>query len=239
MAGDTLRSGQSGKSPQPARATGAVHAPKAAAAPLARAMGPTVPKAQRTAPAPAPVQSFGGGGGSFDAGGGGALDAMSAAPAMSDDDYLAGDSSYQAQLAALLKAVSDYDADATSQKTKYEVDYGDSLKNLGWTQDNPNTKDVNEGAWNFKDMNTAAGRAFQNQENDFAGRGLLQSSLYGTANDNLTRSLNDQLGGINTGRQNFLDDLSRGQAAYKNENTLGQQQARAEALQRRAGGITI
>ena len=160
---------------------------------------------------------------------------------MSDDDYLASgaDSAYSAQIAALMRALEGQQADSTAQRSKYEVDYGSTLKNLGWNQDDPSTPDVDEGAWNFSDTNTAAGRAFQNQQNDFAGRGLLQSSLYGTANDNLTRSLNDQLGGINTSKQSFFDDLTRQGTAFQNDNTFAQQQARAEALQRRAGQIAL
>jgi hypothetical protein len=182
------------------------------------------------------VSGTGGGGGA----GGGVQPA-----AMSDDDWLAGDSAYQAQLAALMKALSDSQADFTGQRTRYDTDYNDALRSLGWTNeiaDDPNTPDVDEsrpGAWNFQDLNTASGRAFTNQQNDFASRGLLQSSLFGTALDNLQRSLNDQLGSINTGRTNFLDDLTRQETAAKNENTLGQQQARAEALARRAAGLSI
>jgi len=172
------------------------------------------------------------------AGGGGIASpsAALAAPAMSEEDYLASgaDSAYTAQMAALQKALENQQADITAQQGKYNVDYGDSLKNLGWIQDDPTTPDVNEGAWNFKDTATAAGRGFQNQQNDFAGRGLLQSSLYGEANDNLTRSLNDQLGGINTGKQNFMDDLTRQQNAFTADNGLSMQQAKAEAIARRA-----
>jgi len=170
-------------------------------------------------------------------GGGAASQQLPTMPEQSEDDWLSGDAAFQAQLAALLRASQDYDTDVTAQQTKYGVDYNDALKGLGWGQDDPTTADVNEGAWNFRDLNTAAGRSFQNQQNDFAGRGLLQSSLYGTANDNLTRSLNDQLGGINTAKQSFFDDLSRQQSSFKNENTLSQQQARAEALARRAASI--
>lgn len=189
-------------------------------------------------PVPAPVAPkastfIGGGGGGIAAP---VASAALAAPAMSEEDYLASgaDSAYTAQMAALQKALENQQADITAQQGKYNVDYGDSLKNLGWIQDDPTTPDVNEGAWNFKDTATAAGRGFQNQQNDFAGRGLLQSSLYGEANDNLTRSLNDQLGGINTGKQNFMDDLTRQQNAFTADNGLSMQQAKAEAIARRA-----
>jgi hypothetical protein len=185
---------------------------------------------------PKQVDGFGGGGGgganvSVNGGGGGAP---------SDIDYLAGDEGYQAQLAALMSALQNYDADITAQQGRYNTSYDDSLRSLGWQngiEDDPATVDVNEqapGSWNFKDQNTAAGRSFQNQQNDFAGRGLLQSSLYAEANDNLTRSLNDQLTGMQTAKTGFLDDLSRQQTGYKQQNGAAVQQAKAEALARMA-----
>jgi hypothetical protein len=206
-------------------------------------VAPTQPKSRPPVPytpTPAPTPTtYGDSGSNYDGGGGdpGTLFDSGQNQADSEMDYLSGDGSYQAQLAALIRAASDYDTDVTSQKTKYDVDYGDALKNLGFIQDDPGTADANESKWNFGDLNTAAGRSFQNQRNDFAGRGMLQSSLYGTANDNLTRSLNDQLGSVNNAKQSFFDDISRQQGSYKTENTLAQQQARASALDRRAAGI--
>lgn len=208
--------------------------------PLKTQVAPTpgAPAARAAAaPLASPIQRgvFGGGGG-----GGVAPDAqIGAGPVGGDDDYLAGDSSYQLQLAALMKALSDGNADFDAQSTRYTGDYNDALKGLGWMQDDPATADVNESKWNFDDTNTAAGRAFQNQNNDFASRGLLQSSLYGTANDNLTRSLNDQLGSVNTAKTNFFDDLTKKRTGLASDNQLSQQQARAEALARRAGGIQL
>lgn len=198
-----------------------------------KGVGAAPTKAAATAPtAPAPVD----GGGGYDGYSGGYVDP--GAYSADDTSYLSGDASYQAQLAALLKAAADQEADFTAQKSKYEVDYGDALKGLGWMQDDPNTP-VNEAAWNLQDQNTASGRAYTNQQNDFASRGTIQSSGYATALDNLMRSLNDQLGGINTNRQSFLDDLARQQSAAQSENQLSQQQAKTDALYRRAGGLSI
>lgn len=169
------------------------------------------------------------GGGS--SGGGGGVAPMAAPAPVSEEDYLAGDSAYQAQIAALARALQDFQADDTAKRTQYNTDFGTTLKNLGY---NEGTK-----AWATGDTNTAAGRSYQNQLNDFAGRGLLQSSLYGTAVDNLMRSLNDQLSGINTAKTNFLSDQDRALSQYKNQNTLDSQQARAEALARRAAGLSL
>jgi hypothetical protein len=186
---------------------------------------------------PAPYKGVSGGNNA------GALNALTGG--QSDDQWLSGDATYQAQLAALQQALADSQSDFTNQKTKYDTDYNDSLKNLGWVQpmvDDPSTPDINEaaaGKWNLDDLNTSSGRAYQNQENDFAGRGLLQSTLYANANDNLMRSLNDQLGGVNTGRQNFLSDLATQQTTAQNQNNASQQQARADALARMAASLAL
>lgn len=218
-------------------------APRAAiSAPASRNVTPITPQssvAPAPAPAPAPFsQNFLGGGG----GSGFTLpDAPAAPPQVNIEDYLASgaDSAYTAQMAALTKALENSQADLTAQRGQYDVNYGDSVKNLGYNQaipDDPATSqnEAMTGGWNFTDTNNAAGRGFQNQQNDFAGRGMLQSSLYGTAQDNLTRSLSDQLAGMNTAKQNFGSDIARQGAAFGNQNTLSQGQAKAEAIARRA-----
>jgi hypothetical protein len=162
-----------------------------------------------------------------------------AAPASATDstDYLNGDAQYQLQLASLMKALNDEQTDVTNQQTQYNNDYETAVKNLGWEQPDP-TNAADQGQWNFGDTNTAAGRAFNNQQNDFAGRGLLQSSAYGTANDNLTRSLNDQLASTNTAKTNFLNGLTQQQNSFKTDNQQQQQQARIDALNRMAAGVS-
>lgn len=192
---------------------------------------------------PSPPTSGGGGGGggyyggSY-GGGGGYVDSTPAPPPPppppSEEDYLKGDAAYKAQIAALAKALQDYTADDTAQRTKYETDYGTGLKQLGWTPDDPKTADINEGAWNWEDQLTASGRANENQLNDFASRGMLQSSAYAQAQNDLQRSFNDQLGSVNKARGDFLSQRDRDLAAYKNENTGASQTARAESLARRA-----
>lgn len=210
--------------------------------PVDRVRGNSVGRAVSSGPGGGGVDLFGGGAG----GGGGGFD-LGPGPdlgAINDTDYLAGDAQYQAQLAALMKALQDTETDFGAQRGRYETSFGESMRGLGWTPevaDDPNTPEIETapGAWNMTDQNTASGRALTNQQNDFASRGMLQSSLFGRANDDLMRSLNDQLGGMQTGRTSFLDDLARQQSAYKTDNLSQQQQARAEALARRAAGLSL
>lgn len=198
------------------------------------------------AAAPAPVRhvaaspyvSSGGSYGGSSGGGATAIAAPQSATVAADPtSYLAGDSQYQLQLASLMKALNDEGADVSNQTTQYNNDYNTATKNLGWEAPDP-TNAADQGQWNFGDTNTAAGRAFQNQQNDYAGRGLLQSSAYGTANDNLTRSLNDQLASTNTAKTNFLNNLATTQTGFKSDNANQVQQAKIDALARMAAGVT-
>lgn len=172
---------------------------------------------------------YGGGGGGY----GGGFDMGGMAPvvaAPNEEDYLAGDSSYQTQIAALKGALDRYTADSTLQRTNYTTDYGKSLRDLGYTEG----LNGQPGQWNWDDVLTASGRAYQNQLNDFASRGMLQSQGYADANEGLQRQLGQQYDQMLTNKTNFMTDLDRQLANYQAENTSSQQAARAESIARRA-----
>lgn len=183
----------------------------------------------------------GGGGGGFGAGIGAPTEPVAPPkPKVTQENFLAGDESLKIQQAALMKALQDYTANNSADVSKYNLDYGKAVDNLGWrmpVQDDPATPDINEamaGSWNMEDENKASGRAYQNQLNDFAGRGTLQSSLYKEALDGLMRSLNEQLGGIDTAKTNFESDKARELSTYTNENTNARNLARSDAIARYA-----
>ena len=144
----------------------------------------------------------------------------------SEENYLAGDSSYQTQFAALKAALERYQADQQLETSKYNTDYTTSLRDLGY--------DEGTKQWNWTDQLTAAGRAYQSQLNDFASRGMLQSQGYADANSDLQRLMTDQYGQMATNKTNFMTGMERSLANYQGENTSSQQAARAEAIARRA-----
>lgn len=178
--------------------------------------------------------SSSGGGGDYSGGGGG-----SAAPAMSQDDYLAGDSAYQAQLASLQRALQDWTADDTAQRTKYNTDYSQSLKDLGWMDDDPTTVNAVDPGWNQNDLNTASGRSIQNQLDDFASRGMLQSTAFATAKDNLLRQFNDQKSTIDKAKADYLADRDRQLLAQQHSEQDSINQAKAASLARMASGLAL
>jgi Fic family protein len=144
----------------------------------------------------------------------------------SEEDYLAGDSGFQTQQSALQAALQRYLADSDFQKNTYEQDYGKSLRDLGYDEGNK--------AWNWNDKLTASGRGNQAQLDDFGNRGMLQSSAYADAFNELQRMLGQQYESMSSGKQTFMTDMDNQVANFKGENTANSQAARAEALQRRA-----
>lgn len=197
------------------------------------AQGPYTQPKKPAAPAkPAPK---GGGGGSRSysgggSGGGGTFDTFSAmsAPAPtapSEEDYLAGDATYQATIAALARQLASFNTDIDSQLSTRKIDYDNALQQLGWRDG---------GNWNFEDQMTAAGRGYQSLLNDFASRGMIQSQAFGDAQNDLTRTLNKQYEGMNTANTQFIDDMTRQKTKASDENTAATQSARAEAILRRA-----
>lgn len=236
-----------------ARQMGTARSRQASFAPVAQTSHREAkPAVQRPNPAPQPQpqrrtsSNFqrGGSGGGYPGGsygsqlGGGGPSMMSAdmggmppvVSAPSEEDYLAGDGSYQSQFAALKGALERYLADSDLQRTNYNTDYGSSLRDLGYTEG----KDGAPGAWNWNDQLTASGKSYQSQLNDFASRGMLQSQGYADAATDLERMFNQQYQQTLTNKNNFMTGLDRETANYKGENTAAQQAARAEAIARRA-----
>ena len=152
------------------------------------------------------------------------------------NDWLSGDATYQATLAALAKQLTNYNTDLDTQLTNYNTNFGSSLDDLGYTPG----ADGAEGTWNFDDPLSASGRAYQNLVNDFAARGMLQSTGYADAQNDLQTSLNDQLNQLNTARDQFTTGLANQRSSYADQNQTARQQAKAESIARRAAkyGLT-
>lgn len=169
----------------------------------------------------------------------GAVAATPEPPKISDEDWLkqGGDSIYAEQLAALKKAMQDYQSEQGVQKGRYGTDFEEGSRRLGWKDKDGFEGAEDPGQWDFEDTNFAAGRGFKSQRDDFAARGLLQSSDYGEARTKLERDLNDQRSSMVTDRNRFTDDLAAQLAAFQAENTNAQGSARNEALLRRASGL--
>lgn len=113
------------------------------------------------------------------------------------DAWLAGDGTYHDQVTDTNLALKNALDDVNRQKADYQNTYQNDMRQLGW----------NGTQWNMADALTQSGRAFGQQAQDFAARGMLQSSGYGDNFTNLTRQLNDQVTNADTARQKYNTDL--------------------------------
>lgn len=178
---------------------------------------------------------YGGGGGGF---GGGGIAPTSApveppTPKKWEDlsekeqtDYLAGDATYSAQEAALQTELENLMAELAMQRTNYETDYNSALTNLGW---NTETE-----SFDPNNMLGAYGMSFNNQQNDFAGRGMLDSTAYANALTDLGTSFDRQRGDLSNAQSNFMRELDTRQEGAERTNVQDLQRARADAIARRA-----
>lgn len=209
-------------------------------------------------PAPTPIQTpavtpdnF-----SDNFGGGGSIDPYSALPTTNvGADYAA------AQVAALGAALKNYEADYAANKANYGLDYGEGLRKLGWswtkapseamldemtyvtgkglmsgTGDTATPVDVS-GQFSYEDPNTASGRAYQNQLNDFAARGMLRSTDFVNARQDLGRTLTDQFGAMQNARQRYIADLNRQLKTYQAENAAQVDAAKLAGTNSYVGGL--
>lgn len=184
--------------------------PKAKSAPRRAAPQPA-PKRYSSAPRPS-----GSGAMSYGGGRSGGVPSAPAAegpgPIKSAKDWLAGDSTYLSQIANFNKALQDFQANQGLQRSQYTTQYGMDKKSL---QD-------------------ALTQGQTDLEEDFAGRGLLKSGLYTDALGDLNQEFQTQFGQLDTNQKNFMDNLARELANYQTENQMTKNQARADALRRRA-----
>ena len=126
--------------------------------------------------------------------------------------YLGGDSTYQRQLAAYARSLADFQAEQGLARTDYNTNYQNTYRDIGLSKTD----------------------ALGDLENDFASRGMLKSSLYNEGLGDLNEQYQNQYGDLSKQRLSFLDQLGQDYRKYGSEQTVGKQNARAEAIRRRA-----
>lgn len=193
--------------------------------PTQQPAGPVAPKSMPTAP----NTGVNTGVGSSATGTVAPFAATSAGAPSGQDQFLAQDAQY---LDAQNAAQSEYDnliAQLAQQLSQYQTGINTAYRNLGY--------DPTNGQWNQQDRLTAYGNAFNNQQGDFASRGLLDSSLYGSALNDLNRGFNQQQGDLATALQQFQSDQAQQKASAKTTLENAKAAAQRQALQRYAMGL--
>lgn len=199
-------------------------------------------------PAQAPTQrqaipSSGGGigttygGGSLSATGTGTI--AEASPQKSYQEYAADpslamqDSGYQTAAAASDAEYQNMIDQLSRQNANYLTDFKGGFKNLGlnWQGD-----DYQNAAWNPEDKLGAYGQAYGNLQNDYAGRGMLDSTFYGNAQNDMTGRFNQQKADLLSGLQSQNTEFAGQKTAAASSQAAAKNQAMAEAYARYLSG---
>lgn len=128
------------------------------------------------------------------------------------EKWLAGDTTFQQQMAAFMKEKSDYDAQANRQKQIVGRDYSTTQRQ----------------------MNKQAVDDRTQQANDFAGRGILHSGVYAKQLGDYNADFNTKLANLIQGRTDTLGNMNMDRVNFLRQLGLDQQAARQDAIRRRA-----
>lgn len=138
-------------------------------------------------------------------------------PTSATSKYLAGDTTYQQQLADFNRSKAEYNSNYTRQSGIVGRDYAESQRALN-----------RQGAQDRLD-----------QQNDFAGRGILHSGVFATALGNYNTDFNARVKSLVTGKTDQLGDLSAQQKSFLSQLSTEQNNARQDAIRRRAAKLGI
>lgn len=161
-------------------------------------------------------------------------------PQMTQDEWNAQDSAYLSEESGLKMTLDQALAQLADQRKTYQTDFGAATRNLGWNWQDGNNDGIADddelkaGSWDPTNQQGAYGQAWQNQQNDFSSRGMLDSSFYGDAVTELNRGFTNQYDQSMTARNNYLAQIASGEGQARDTSAAGLERARLAATERRA-----
>jgi hypothetical protein len=131
--------------------------------------------------------------------------------------YLAGDTTYQRQSSDFNRTKADYLANYQRQSGIVSRDYAESQRALN-----------RQGAQDRLD-----------QQNDFAGRGILHSGVFADALGRYNTEFNARMKSLLTGKTDQLGDLDAQKKSFLSQLAIEMANAKEDALRRRAAKLGI
>ncbi|MFE1914987.1 hypothetical protein [Streptomyces anandii] len=133
------------------------------------------------------------------------------------EKWLAGDTTYQQQLSNFNKSQTDYLGQYNRQVGITNRDYGEMTRSLN-----------RQGTQDRLD-----------QQNDFAGRGVLRSGVFAKALGDYNTEFNSKMKNLQTGKSDKLGDLGMQKTNFLRQLNLEKQASKQDALRRRAAKLGI
>jgi hypothetical protein len=127
------------------------------------------------------------------------------------ENFLSTDSTYVGQEAALNKELQDYITSNEDQRRRATEDYNTATSRMGQERTS----------------------ALERMKNDYAARGLLNSSEFTGAQGEYDRTYNQQLGDLTNSNNRTISDILESLGLFKSSNANTLAEAKAEAIRRR------
>lgn len=140
-----------------------------------------------------------------------AMPPMAAGPP-SIDQYLRGDTTLIGQEAALRNSLSNYNTSYNQQNANYKTDYNLNKSNLA----------------------LAKVEADRGMNDDYAGRGMINSGLYAKAYADQMAEYNGRQSAMDNAQTTFLNSQTQNKNNFDTQENLSSQKAREDAINRRA-----
>lgn len=166
-------------------------------------------------------------------------------PQMNQDEWNAQDSAYLSENSGIKLTLDQALAQLADQRKTYQTDFGTATRNLGWNWQDANNDGIADdtelgaGAWDPTNQQGAYGQAYQNQQNDFSSRGMMDSSFYGDALTEMNRGFTNQYDQSLAARNNFLAQIASGENQARDTSASAQERARLSATERRAAAYGL
>lgn len=143
--------------------------------------------------------------------------AKPAKPSMSQGQFLAQDATFKSQQSAYQKAIDDYLAQYGAEQQKYNTEFGAATDKLGLER--------TQGA--------------EDLQNDYAGRGLIQSGVYADALNEFNTGYDTRLADMERAKSNYMADLLTGKNNFQQEQKLMTDKARQDAINRYMASVGV
>jgi hypothetical protein len=137
---------------------------------------------------------------------------------------LAADTDFQRQQAAINRALAQYRAGQTATAGARKLDLSNAYNSLGYNPDT-NSFDVFDKSRGYAQASNAA-------RQNFAGRGMLRSSGYGSARANVGKQFEQQATNLRQGQQQFESGQQADLQAFEADQADALAAAREAALRR-------
>lgn len=197
----------------------------------------------------------GGGGGGFSGGEGSSLSALGAGGGgglegidpprpkpKSFDEFKTGqfeDASYDAEVASAESEYKSLMAQLAQQQAGFMTDFKQGLSGLGWEFDRDAENGWEKGRWSRDNQLGAYGQSYRNMENDFSGRGMLDSTFYGDAMTQLDGRFDQQYKQMLGSKQQQDDQFKGSSTTAEASKNRARERALAEAYTRYTSGFGL